>query len=269
MSEDAGDADKPNMPQVFKELGEKAIRRHERRSATPALKLELSGGKWWFGSPFNSDADDQWTALMFDAFATRSQATFRTFMIQLAELCSSDWDKEADAWHPNEDELMAAVQVVRSVRPRNEAQACLAAQMVAVHLMQMKLSAKALNGGYPEPRSCAIAGKLARTYAMQLETMAKLKGKGTRQRITVRKTSTHEHKHIHLHQGDIENGDQPHGPRGARAAEIKTIGEPENGAALLGSNTAGNALSVPGNQIEAPVSSPRLRLKVGSANGKR
>ena len=94
---------------------------------------------------------------------------------------------------------MAAVQVVRSVRPRNEAQACLAAQMVAVHLMQMKLSAQALNRGHPEPRSCAIAGKLARTYAIQLETMAKLKGKGTRQRITVRKTSTHEHKHIHLH----------------------------------------------------------------------
>ena len=48
--------------------------------------------------------------------------------------------------------------------------------MVAVHLMQMKLSGQALNGGNPEPRSCAIAGKLARTYAMQLETMAKLKG---------------------------------------------------------------------------------------------
>ena len=268
MSDHTGDSDKPKMPRALKELGEKAIRRHERRSATPALKVELSGGQWWFGSPFSSDEDDQWTALMFDAFATRSQATFRTFMTQLAELCTSDWDKEADAWHPNEDELMAAVQVVRSVRPRNEAQACLAAQMVAVHLMQMKLSAQALNGSYPEPRSCAIAGKLARTYAMQLETMAKLKGKGTRQRITVRKTSAHEHKHIHLHQGDIENGDQPHGPRGTRAAEIKAIDGLESGAALLGSHTARNALSVPGNQIEAPVSSPRRLLGVRSTNGK-
>ena len=269
MSDHTGDSDKPNMPRVLKEMGEKAIRRHERRSATPALKVELSGGKWWFGSPFSSDADDQWTALMFEAFATRSQATFRTFMIQLADLCSTEWNKESEAWHPNEDELMAAVQVVRSVRPRNEAQACLAAQMVAVHLMQMKLSAQALNGGYPDPRSCAIAGKLARTYAIQLETMAKLKGKGTRQRITVRKTSTHEHKHIHLHQGDIENGDQPHRPRGTRAAEINAIGEPEDGAALLGPHTPGNAVSVPGNQVEAPVSPPRRRLRVRSANGNR
>jgi hypothetical protein len=269
MSDHAGDSEKPNMPPVLKELGEKAIRRHEQRSATPAFKVELSEGRWWFRSPFSSDADDHWTALMFEAFATRSQATFRTFMIQLADLCSTEWSKESEAWHPNEDELMAAVQVVRSVRPRNEAQACLAAQMVAVHLMQMKLSAQVLNGGYPEPRSCAIAGKLARTYAMQLETMAKLKGKGTRQRITVRKTSTHEHKHIHLHQGDIENGDQPHGPRGARAAEIKAIGELEGGAALLGAHAAGSAMSVPGNQGEAAMPPPRRRPRIGRTDGQR
>ena len=65
MSEHAGDADKPQMPRVLKELGDKAIRRHERRSATPALKVELSEGKWWLGSPFQSDADDHWTVLMF------------------------------------------------------------------------------------------------------------------------------------------------------------------------------------------------------------
>jgi hypothetical protein len=53
-------------------------------------------------------------------FAMRSQATFRTFMIQLADLCSTKWNKEADAWHPNEDELMGAVQVVRSVRPTSQ-----------------------------------------------------------------------------------------------------------------------------------------------------
>lgn len=265
MSDHAGDNDKPNMPPVLKELGEKAIRRHEQRSATPALKVELSDGKWWFGSPFSSDADDHWTALMFEAFATRSQATFRTFMIQLAELCSTEWSEESEAWHPNEDELMAAVQVVRSVRPRNEAQACLAAQMVAVHLMQMKLSAQALNGGYPEPRSCAIAGKLARTYAMQLETMARLKGKGTRQRITVRKTSTHEHKHIHLHQGDIENGDQPHRPREARAAEIRAIEAIESRETLLGSHEAGNRVSAPGRKVKGSMSPPRRGNRIGGS----
>ena len=41
-------------------------------------------------------------------------------MIQLADLCSTKWNKEADAWHPNEDELMGAVQVVRSVRPTSQ-----------------------------------------------------------------------------------------------------------------------------------------------------
>ena len=39
----------------------------------------------------------------------------------------------------------------------------------------MKLSGQALSQSWPEPRTCAIAGKLARTYAMQIEAMAKLK----------------------------------------------------------------------------------------------
>jgi hypothetical protein len=181
-------------------------------------------------------------------------------MIQLAELCSSDWNEAQKAWHPAEDELIAAVQIVRSTRPRNEAEACLAAQMVAVHLMQMKLSAQMLKNSWPEPRSCAIAGKLARTYAMQLETMAKLKGRGARQRITVRKFSKHEHKHIHLHQGGAENGNQPHEPRGA---ETGTLIDSSASAALPGHDEVGHALPMSRDQGEASVPITRERQRVG------
>jgi hypothetical protein len=251
------------MPRVLKDLGAKAIEKHERRQATPQLKVTVENGKWWFGSPYAPENDDHWTALLFAAFGTRSQGTFRTFMCQLSELCSTDWNEDEGAWHPAEDELIAAVQIVRSTKPRNEAEACLAAQMVAVHLMQMKLSAQALTHSWPEPRTCAIASKLARTYAMQLETMAKLRGKGSRQRITVRKYSQHEHKHIHLHQGGGENGNQPHGPTGT--AEINAALEPPPCSTLPSKDATRNAVPMPGNKGEAEVPAARRRKGVGSA----
>jgi hypothetical protein len=92
---------------------------------------------------------------------------------------------------------------------------------------------------------------------MQLETMAKLKGGGSRQRITVRKYSQHEHKHIHLHQGGNENGNQPQGPREARTAEINAAVEPPKLPAVSGDHAAKNCLSKPGGQREDAVPAAR------------
>lgn len=250
---------KRQMPRVLKELGEKAIKRHERRQATPPINVTTTEGTWSFGSPFREEDEDYWVALLFEAFGTRSQATFRTFTNQLAQLCSTDWNEDSKAWHPNEDELVASIQIVRSTRPRNEAEACLAAQMVAVHLMQIRLSAQALKHSWPEPRTCAIAGKLARTYAMQLETISKLKGKGSRQRITVRKYSQHEHKHIHLHQGGSENDTQPHGPSEAVGTQGAASRQLEQRASLRSSNAQENGLPMPSSERKEPMPSPRRR----------
>jgi hypothetical protein len=265
MSEGEDAADKPRMPARMKELGDKAIERHLRRPGTPPLEITLENGRWWFGSPFAAEDEDHWVALMFDAFGTRSQATFRTFMCQLAGLCSNDWNEADKAWHPSEDELVAAIQIVRSTRPRNEAEACLAAQMVAVHLMQMNLSAQALKHSWADARTCSIAGKLARTYAMQLETMSKLKGRSSRQRITVRKYAQHEHKHIHLHQGDSENGNQPHGPRGRRGAEIQANLEHAGGTALPCADAARDSLPMSRGTVPEQVPTAWRSTRVGSS----
>lgn len=255
---------KPRMPQVLRELGDEAIQRHQKRTASPALKITVADGHWWFDSPFAEQDQDHWVALMFEAFGTRSQATFRTFMTQLTELCTTDWNDAGEAWHPSEEELVAAVQIVRAAKPRNEAEACLAAQMVAVHVMQMKMSAQALRN--LEPRTCAIAGKLARTFAMQLETMAKLRGKGCRQTITVRKYSKHEHKHVHLHQGGAEKGDQPYEPRGRRPECINAAPDQfEGGAPLPRPNTTEQRLPMPGDKGQQTVSAARRRGGIGSA----
>src|SRR5262245_57896230 len=168
---------------------------------------------------------------------------------------------------PNSWELRGAIQIVRSTKPRNEAEACLAAQMVAVHLMQMKLSAQALKHSWPEPRTCAIAGKLARTYAMQLETMAKLKGRGSCQRITVRKFSQHEHKHIHLHQGSTENGNQPHEPRGTGSAASNAIGEATSGGALPRPDASRYPLPMPSSSGAAEMPAARRSARNRGPSG--
>lgn len=259
---------KQEMPTVLKELGEQATARHLQRSATPDLIVTKENGRWWFNSPFRKADEDHWVALLFDAFGTRSQGTFRTFMCQLAELCSTEWNEEARAWHPSEDELVAAVQIVRSTKPRNEAEACLAAQMVAVHVMQMKLSGRAVRGGQPDPRSCAVAGKLARTYAMQLETMSRLQGKAGRQKITVRKYEQHEHKHIHVRQGGSENGNQPHEARETSLRNCAPTLEPQVRPTLPRQNPKGNGVSVPCGEGANEMPSSRRGKRIRRAKGK-
>jgi hypothetical protein len=259
MSEPTGNETKPKMPEVLKALGTRAMARHDKRAATPEIEVGVQDGQWTFKSPYSEDDIAEWEALLFEAFATRSIAAFHAFTNQLAELCQTDWHDEGNGWLPRAGDLRAAIQIVRSLKPRNEAEAALAAQMVAVHLMQMKLSAQSLRQSYPDPRTCAIAGKLARTYALQLETMAKLRGKGSRQRITVRKYSQHEHKHIHLHQGGDENGNQPHEPRGPRRTKINSAIESPVCTTLLGTNASGNVVSVSCDPVEDQMPPSRRR----------
>lgn len=246
--EDSTTGRKRRMPKVLKDLGAQALKRHDKRQATPEIEVASNDGGWTFKSPYRKADLNEWEALLFEAFATRSIAAFHSFTSELAALSPTVWRGEGQGWMPNELDLRAAIQIVRSVRPRSEAEACLAAQMVAVHRMQMKLSAQALSQSWPEPRTCAIAGKLARTFAMQLETMAKLKGKGSRQRITVRKYSQHEHKHIHLHQGGSENGNQPHEPRREEPNQNGSLVELAKGTPLPCTDSARYSLPVPGNE---------------------
>lgn len=267
MSQDKeGMEPKPELPQVFVDLADKAIRAHQRRQATPELQIANKDGRWWVDSPYRDQDEDRWTALLFDAFGTRSGAAFDVFICQLAALCSVEWNDRTKAWHPNEQELIAAIQILRSVKPRNEAEACLAAQMVAVHLMQMKLAAQVMKRDWPDPRASAIAGKLARTYVIQLDAMTRLKGRGSRQRITVRKHSKHEHKHIHLHQGGNENGNQPHGPRRSRDAEINSIDQLGESQALPSPDPMWGCLPMPGREGEEPLPATRRRSKGGSSD---
>ena len=120
------------------------------------------------------------------------------------------------------------------------------------------MSARALSGAVITPQDAAIAGKLARTFVIQAEGLAKLRGRrpSTRQTITVRQEKhLHTHQHVHMHGGENENGGQPH----AKESDALV-------AALLGHEPTGEAVSLSGGKRKEGVPDAR-RQKPRSTQG--
>lgn len=203
------------MPEFLGPETERAKDRMLKRPASPGIMFEPVGKGEAIGYLATSPHDNlaAWEIQIHDAFGTRSQSTVRTFIRHLEDLCGKAWNDADQQWKPSETELNMALNFISGTRPRNEMEAALAAQMLAVHLMQMKVSAQALGSGWVDPRDAAIAGKLARTYTMQVDVFARLRGrKSPTQSIKVRKET---HVHYHDHRGAGETGQQPHEQRPA------------------------------------------------------
>lgn len=214
----------PEPTAALKAEGVKAKARMSKRPSSPGVMWEYQGeegkGQYLITAP-HADLD-LWELQIADAFGTRSWSIVRTFTQDLKRLCSQSWDEPNGAWKPNEREMNAALAMVADMKPDNVAQAALAAQMVAVHLMTMRVSKQALNhGGMIMERDAVLAGKLARTYVMQIEAMQGLKGKrrSTRQTITVKK-ELHQTVHYHDHRGSKKNDEQSQGRTDSRRPEI-------------------------------------------------
>ncbi len=246
-------ADKPPMPENLIPHVEKARARHNRRHANPGVEaqVEKMTGAYALSSP-HSDRE-AWEVMVSDALGTRSKATAMVFLTQLTELCSKVWQTDVDeagggSWYPDPDELNMILNIVAGVKPRNEMQAALAAQMVAVHLMTMKASKAALEGWGMDPRTAATAGKLARTFVMQMDALAKAKGKRTtRQTIKVsHEKHVHQHQHVHVDRGVGDFGGQAHETGGAsQPSERPALPCPEQGREIVRFPRGEGAESVP------------------------
>lgn len=227
---------KPDPLPAVEQDRQRAVERMEQRPASPGVMLEArDDGGLTITSPHSDLA--LWELQLGDAFGTRSQSVVRTFLRDLKRLCSQDWDEANGLWKANETELNAALAMVADVRPETTIEAALAAQMVAVHWMQMRLTKQALNnGGMVMERDAALASKLARTFVMQMEALRLAKGgnKSTHQTFTIQR-ETHDHRHIHYHQESQENDGQPDAPNYGTGTVPKR-------AALPGANEAGEVV---------------------------
>lgn len=212
---------KPDPSASIKAAEEAAIERLEQMPINPGVMLEPHGDGLAITSPHNDPA--LWDVQLAVAFGTRSVSLIETFVRQLKSLCPKDWDEDLGRWKTNETEWNALLAMVADHQPENASQAALAAQMASVHLMQMRLATQALNGGgMVMEKDAALASKLARTFAMQCETMQALKGqrKTVAQTISVNKTLRQEvHYHTHTERGVDETSDRP------QATETKDGGE--------------------------------------------
>lgn len=207
------------------------------RPYPPGIMLEPAGMEREEWTAPHDDAG-LWMLQLADAFGTRSSAVINTFLGQLEALCgNSHYDDEARQWRLDENQFSAALALVNSVKPRNEMEAALAAQMVAVHLLTMKVAARAIQYDY-DTRTAAAAGKLARTFTLQMEALRSMRGRKrtTRQSITVRKEL---HQHVHYHRGEGESEGQPHERPAAIVDQCPALPSPQPG---------GEAVPLPGDE---------------------
>lgn len=233
---------KPPAPEQLKAGRSAALARASKRPLSPGVMLEPAGVDGYVYTSPHADLE-LWDLQLADALGTRSQSVMQTFVRQLKGLVSETWDDAANRWKPNETELNAALAFVSSLRPRNEAEAALAAQMVAVHWMQMKMTKQALKYGDINGTDAGIAGKLARTYVMQIEALAKLRGKGSKSSQTI-KVSRENHIHYHDHRGAEKSDGQAHDPNASPVIDS---------ASLPGEESRGQVVRLPSRKRSAGV----------------
>lgn len=112
---------------------------------------------------------------------------------------------------PAEQQMDLACAMQTMVQPRDDIEALLGAQMVAVHNLAMDFMARANHPGQPSEAVAASIGsanKLLRTYMLQMEALNRHRGKG-QQKVTV--------EHVTVNQGGqavIGNVEQPGGGGG-------------------------------------------------------
>ena len=224
----------PDPPAELVAWGMGAEKRASKRPYPPNIILEPAGFDEEHWTSPHSDRD-LWTLQLAEAFGTRSSAVFVTFLHQLEALCGkSHWDETAKQWRLDEHEYSAALAIVNSLHPRNELEAAHAAQMVAIHLLTMKVAARAIKYEY-DTRTSSTAAKLARTFTAQREAFERIRkpNRTARQSIKVTRES---HVHYHQHRGVGQIDEQPHD---ARAATI------EGGAPLPGDEPGRQLLRLP------------------------
>lgn len=219
--------DRPAPLETVKADEKRARSRMMKRPANPGVMLEPKGEGWMLTAPHSDLA--LWELQIGDAFGTRSIAVIQIFLRDLKRLAGQAWDEDLQRWKADETELNAALAMVADIRPSNSIEAALAAQMVAVHWMQMRLTRDALNrGGMIMEKEAALAGKMARTFTMQIEALRGIKGRkrSTTQKITVRK-ELHQHVHYHHDRGGEGIHGQPHATDANRARELRTLPSPD------------------------------------------
>ena len=218
-----------------------AIRRATRRAAKReprfAMKVLQQGeGEISVSKPHSDTAG--WSARLHDTFGTTSDAFVQesyTLMTKAMRAAGSTLSESA---------TNAALATLSGLGPTNEIEAMLAMQMVATNSLAMNLIGTAARVDNPEIvlASGALAAKLLRAFAMQADTLSRMR-RGGEQTVRV--------EHVHVHAGGqaiVGNVATRRGQGSSKKLEAQSHGHrgPDELTPLLGVDTAGHVLPMPG-----------------------
>jgi hypothetical protein len=154
-----------------------------RRIKTPRIKITPTGPAAGCLSPDHPEQRHGW-ALLMNAMGTGEPAFIDDLMIQLAR-ASSDATQSTEqngqkVAGPNERKLNFLAAVIKSIKPQDEIESMLAAQMATVHCLTMEFATKlALEGDLIWRDSAErTVNRLARTFTTQVEALKRYRTGG-------------------------------------------------------------------------------------------
>jgi hypothetical protein len=154
-----------------------------RMEGVPRLKIAKSesGGSSYITEHIDDLAGK---ALIMEEIATTDVDFFAGFVAQLAK---------AGGGEPDEQQLNFMLSVVKGIKPRDQVEAMLAAQMAATHSATMKFSYNLAEAECVEHRDSAERGfnKFTRTFVSQMEALKKYRA-GVEQTVTVQQVNVSE-----------------------------------------------------------------------------
>jgi len=157
----------------------KAVMR-ARKIAAPRLKItqtQTEAGPANVVSPDHPDPH-YGHVLLANAFATADSDFLAEIMTQLYKASSKG--SEASEQRLNEQRLNFALAVIKGIKPQDQIETMLGAQMGAVHGLVMEFAGRLLRTEDLAWRDSAstILNKLARTFAMQVEALKRYRSNG-------------------------------------------------------------------------------------------
>lgn len=191
------------------------VQEHQERQARlvtrPMVKIKSQDGK---AAAVCADhiSDKVFDAASARAFGTEDEAFSKMLGLQVVNLTPSSGEVDMVT-------INGILSALAGIAPRDEVEAMLAAQMVAVHLASVEASRRAfIEGQSFEGRNMNLkhAGQLMRTYTQQMETLKRYRQKA-QQTVRVERVYVNEGGQaivgdVHHTGGGAEqkNGEQPH-----------------------------------------------------------
>ena len=165
-----------------------------------------------------------------------------------------------------EKTMQFAASIVTGIKPTDQIEAMLAAQMAATHILTMKYATASDKAtGLEQQEACLNAvNKLGRTFAAQVEALGKHRGKGS-QKVTV--------EHVHVYPGGTANvgvvgKDQPASPPpGEGGGTIAINGQIHGNQALPLPTGAPMLRHVPADKVAMPSAGRKGKPKVPVSRG--